>query len=57
MKYGEYSYTELGGHTVWNDSSFNNRTKEFGALGKPQGLEPTANGVDEAESGGLKGKI
>ena len=44
-------------HTVWHGGSFHDRSKEFRALGEPQTLKTTSNGIDETEPGGLIRKL
>lgn len=43
--------------TVWHDGPFHDWSKEFRALGEPQTLETTSNGVDKAEPGSLVCKL
>ena len=42
---------------VRDHGTLHDGSQEFSALGEPQGFEPTADRVDEAEPGGLEGKL
>lgn len=44
-------------HTVRHDGPLNNWAELRRAVGEPQGLEPTPDGVDQAESRGLEREL
>ena len=43
--------------TIWHGGSLDDRSEEFRALGEPQTLETTPNGIDKTEPGGLVCKL